>query len=478
MTIHAAAATHKDSNAALFSRQHAPLALGAVALVTLGAFGARAVQTTLPTIATEFSAVGSLGVVTAAPITAFVVALVVTGIWADRAGPLPVLRAGIITFIVAQLAVGLSSGIPAVIAGRLLAGFAEGFLDVGLMVLIARALPEQLRARMFSLFAAAWIVPSVFGPPLAGLVTEQVGWRWVFLGMAVVAIPTWLLLAPAIRMVREAGASTGGDIDDSKKTPGQLIPWAVAAAVGMFTLTVAGSSASSATMLRQVIAVSVIVLASGVVITSAIRLLPAGTFRFRRGLPAVVGTRMMASLAFGVTGTWLPILLTLIHGFRPTFTGISLTITGVMWFVGSWLNGRDHNVPPVVVLRAGMVLMAAGLLIASTLVATSLPPYVGLTGWAIAAIGMGLAWPVLAVLVLGMSDDSNQGRNNAAAHLAGSIGLAVGLAVSGTAVAFAAPEPGRGVFVAIILGSTVIAAVGAAVSGRVAVAQAGSGDTA
>ena len=53
-----------------------------------------------------------------------------------------------------------------VVVGRLLSGLAEGLLDVALMVLVARALPAVLRPRMFSLFAAMWILPSVLGPRL------------------------------------------------------------------------------------------------------------------------------------------------------------------------------------------------------------------------------------------------------------------------------------------------------------------------
>ena len=59
----------------------------------------------------------------------------------------------------------------------------EALIDVSLMVLVARVLPAALRPRMFSLVSAAWILPSVLGPVVTGVVTEQLGWRWVFLGV-------------------------------------------------------------------------------------------------------------------------------------------------------------------------------------------------------------------------------------------------------------------------------------------------------
>ena len=110
---------------------------------------------------------------------------------------MPPLRLGIATFALAQLVVGLAVSMPMVVAGRLLGGLAEGLLDVALMVLVARTLPAELRPRMFSLFAAAWILPSVLGPVVTGVVTEQAGWRWVFLGALALLAPAWLLLRPA-----------------------------------------------------------------------------------------------------------------------------------------------------------------------------------------------------------------------------------------------------------------------------------------
>ncbi|MGH3333531.1 MAG: MFS transporter, partial [Nocardioidaceae bacterium] len=194
MTLSAGTTLPNTSAPRLFSGEHLALALGAVALVTLAAFENRAVGTALPSMVREFDAVGSFGVANAAPTASYIVALAVTGLWADRRGPAPPLRLGFAAFAVAQLLVGSAVSIEMVVAGRLLGGLAEGLLDIALMVLVARVLPPELRPRMFSLFAAAWVLPSVLGPVVTGVVTEQAGWRWVFLGALVLLVPTWLML--------------------------------------------------------------------------------------------------------------------------------------------------------------------------------------------------------------------------------------------------------------------------------------------
>ncbi len=179
-------------------REHLALSVGAVAMVTLAAFADRAVGTALPTVVRDFDALASFGLANAAPAASFLVALAVAGAWADRRGPLPVLRTGVAAFAAAQLLVGLAWAMPVVVVGRLVSGAGEALVDVSLLVLVARVLPSQLRPRMFSLVSAAWVLPSVVGPVVTGVVTEQLGWRWVFLGVLVLVGPTWLLLRPAL----------------------------------------------------------------------------------------------------------------------------------------------------------------------------------------------------------------------------------------------------------------------------------------
>lgn len=446
----------------LFGPEFRPFAIGAIALVTLGAFENRAVTTVLPTLAKEFSAIGSLGVVNAAPIASFVASLAFAGLWADRRGPVGPLRAGVLLFAVAQIIIGTAGDVSLVVAGRLLSGVAEGLLDVGLMVLIARVLPEQLRAKMFSLFAAAWIVPSVAGPFVSGSITEWVGWRWVFLGALAVLVPTWLMLQPALRIQgrqQQDVAADGPAAQDARS----IMPWALIAATGVFGLTMAGRE------LEEHTAPAALAIVASMVATGygAKGLLPAGVFRLGRGMPTVVAMRAFTSVAFAGTGAWLPLLLTLEHEFRASAAGISLTITGVMWAFGSWLQSRDHDFSRALILRVGLTLMAVGLTITSLLAWSSLSPFVGLAGWAVAAAGMGLASPTISLLVLSGSDTTNQGRNTSAMHMSGSLGFASSLAISGTMVAFAAPDPGPVVFGSIIFGSAAVAAFAAVISGRV-----------
>ena len=431
----------------LFSGRHLPLVLGVIGLVTLGAFENRAVGTALPTMVREFDALGSFGLANAAPNASYLISLAIAGLWSDRRGPIPTLRAGAVAFALAQLLVGTASGMPMVVAGRLLSGLAEGLLDVSLMVLVARALPAVLRPRMFSLFAAMWILPSVLGPVLTGLVTEQFGWRWVFLGAVVLLVPSWMLLGPAMRQSLKTPAPERSTEDVAELEAWRAaLPWALAASVALFSMTLAGDHLEA----HPVIGGIAILVALAVLGLAAVRVMPKGTFVARRGFPAVVAVRALGGAGFTGVSAYLPLLLTLQHDFSPSKAGVTLSITGVSWAFGSWLQGREHGIQRVNVLRTGLAFMTVGLLVTSLLAWTDATTWIGLIGWTVAGIGMGLSTSSLSVLTLDLSDQNNSGRNSSAAQMASTMSIATGLAVSGTLLALNSTDPQPWVFGAII----------------------------
>jgi MFS family permease len=112
--------------------------------------------------------------------------------------------------------------------------------------------------------------------------------------------------------------------------------------------------------------------------------------------------------------------------------------------------------------------MTVGLTVSTLLAVTTIAPGWGLAGWALAGVGMGISSSTLAVMVLDLSRDDEQGRNNGAAQTAAAAAMAVGLAFGGALVAGAAPSPGPVVFAVLLGGGAVAAAVGLALTARTA----------
>jgi len=85
---------------------------------------------------------------------------------------------------------GILHGGASVALAETLGSTGAGLVIVALYVVVARVYPDRLRPRVFSAISAAWVLPAVVGPVLAGWVAQQLSWRWVFLGaVPLVAFP-------------------------------------------------------------------------------------------------------------------------------------------------------------------------------------------------------------------------------------------------------------------------------------------------
>ena len=95
----------------------------------------------------------------------------------------------------------------------------------------------------------------------------------------------------------------------------------------------------------------------------------------------------------------------------------------------------------------------------------------GLTLWALAALGMGLASPTLAVEALAQSPDGGQGRAAAAHGLASSMGVAVPTGLAGTVIALQGAGTDGPTFAALMALGGAVAVVGALAARRISPAR-------
>lgn len=459
----------------LFGSRHLPVAVGIVALVTLGAFENRAVISILPTAARALDGLAWFGPANAAPMVTFMVAVVVAGRWVDRVGARAVLLTGLATFLAAQLVTAGAPSMAVFVAGRGLSGVAEGLVDVSTLVFAARALPEHLRAKVFATFAAAWILPSLLGPGAAGAAEALVGWRLVFLLPAVLILPVVLLLLPALRRDpgRPGRPGTGGSDpgeDEPRAGDGDtaLLP-AVALATAVALLSIGGPLAFDGGEHRSA-GLAALAVGALALVSTVRAALPAGTLTAARGIPAVVALRTLLVVAFGGIGGYLPLMLDVTHDVGPALAGVSLSVTGVFWAAGSAISSLDavqRRLDAAGRVRLGLALIVVGA-VGPVLLSLDVVPLVpGLAGWALAATGMGLASPSLATEVYTLAPAHEQGRATAASQVGASLGSALTAVGGGALVAARADSLDGGVFAALMGCSAVAAVVGLVLAPRI-----------
>jgi MFS family permease len=435
--------------------RHRLTTTGLLLLVTLVAFESMAVATAMPTAVTDLDGLAWFGWPFTAFLVAQVVGMVVGGDIGDRRGPRAGLLLGVGVFAAGLLACGLAGHMALFVAGRAVQGFGGGLIAVALYVVAGQAYAAELRPRLFGAVAAAWVLPALVGPLIAGALTTSVGWRWVFLGLLPLVLAGLVLVLPALRQLAVP----------ADPPPARVARrwWAVLAGLGIGALQYAGQ--------RLDLPGAVLAVAGLAALAAGLRpLLPSGTVRARRGLPTVVAARGLLAGSFFGMDALLPLTLGSVHGYSPTAAGIPLTAGAVGWAAASQLQGRRPGASRVRLLRLGFVLLAAGL--AGTAV-TAVPGVGGWPAyltWAVAGLGMGLGMPSVGVLLLAQSPEHRRGADSAALNIADVTASALCIGLTGVLVAAATAGllPLRGVVLAVAAVYTVLAVVGALVASRAA----------
>ncbi|WEK61617.1 MAG: MFS transporter [Candidatus Microbacterium colombiense] len=429
------------------------ITIGACALVFLGAFESLAVTTVMPVVSADLGGERLYALAFAGPLATGVIGMVTAGNWADRRGPVEPLYTSVVVFVIGLLVAGFAPSMEVLVAGRFAQGLGSGALTVALYVVVARVYPRELLPAIFAGFAAAWVVPSLIGPTVAGAVTELWSWHWVFLGVVVLVLVALLMVVPALR-----GLSRN---DGDASTPWAFgrLGWSVLAAVAVLGLNLLGDVPGAGPLLAAVAVVIALI---------AVRpLLPPGTLRARRGLPSVLLVRGLAAAAFFGTQVYIPYLLTDRYGVTPTLAGLSLTGGALAWSVAATVQGRmGARLSSILAVRIGTVLVLVGIALALVTAAFRADAAVIIVAWIIAGTGMGFMSPRTSALTLEMSTPENQGFNSSAMTVADSFGSALALAITG--VLFATLASVTDPFTAVFALAGTIAVAAAVLSPRLA----------
>ncbi len=392
--------------------------------MSLAAFESIAVATAMPIIARDLDALSVYSWGFNAYICASLIGMVVSGLLCDRGRLRDVATVAIGLFAVGAVVAGIAPVMAVLIAGRAVQGFAGGAVVVAVYVIMARAFPAEIRPRAFVLLSAAWVVPSLIGPAVAGVVAEQWTWRAVFLVVPILVIGPAFVILPTLRSL---SAVEGTPAPGAR---GRLL-WALVAAAAL-AVTQDGLLRLGWTGVIETLA------GLATLIAAARALLPRGALRLARGLPTTVVMRGIGAWAYFAAEAYIPLAMVDQRRLSASAAGLALSVAAIGWLVGSWSQGRlpaTTDRPRLV--RYAMLLVAVSIATLPLALLPAVPWWTVIISFAVGAIGMGLTFPTLAVLTFSLSAEAEQGVNSSALQICDSIACVLGIGIAGAVLSAA-----------------------------------------
>jgi EmrB/QacA subfamily drug resistance transporter len=398
--------------------------LCAAEFVVVGALAVVAIA--LPSIGEDlgFSRSGLQWVISAY-VLAFGGFLLPAGRAADLWGRRRVFVVGLALFSGASLVCGLSGSAVLLVGARAAQGLGAAVVTPAALSVLTDAFPEgRGRSRAVGFWTAAQAGGGASGWIVGGLLTQGLGWEWVFL----VTVPIGalgVLLAPVV-LPESSDPSAPPKLDmagAATATAGLALlvyGFTRAEEVGPASLSVLGALGLSAALVAAFVSIEARV---------GHPLVPLGVFRSRN----LVGSGLVA-LAFQAT-TNAPLLLCILHlqevmGLPPAESGFAFVPFNFAVVAGSILGSRlTSGIGARVAAASGLFTIAVGVLLLGRISQESGYPGVLLPGFVLMGLGVGVSAVASTTAGTSALGGEKQGLASGLLNAFAEVGYVLGLAV-------------------------------------------------
>ena len=330
----------------------APALLVATLANFLTPFMGSSINVALPAIGAEFAADAIvLGWIPAAFLLAAAMVAVPCGRLADIQGMKRIFGYGITLFTAASLLCAAAPSAALLIAFRVLQGVAGGMIFVTGLAIVTSVFPPRERGRAIGINIATVYVALSLGPVLGGLMTQQLGWRSLFLAMVPLGL---LILAVTHRKLPQEWAASRGERFDGR-----------------------GALWYGTALLLTLYGLSVLTSLQGLLLAGLGALLFAGFIRYQlRVQSPLLNLRLFSNRAFAfanlaalinysanfTTGFLLSLYLQYIKGLDPQAAGLILVAQPIVMALFAPIAGRlSESFAARKLASLGMAFCTAGL---------------------------------------------------------------------------------------------------------------------
>ncbi len=420
--------------------------------VLIAALDSTVLNVAIPTILDEFDTTLTAlqWVITGYTLT-FAALLIIGGRLADIFGPRRMFVIGAALFGIGSFIASISTGVPELVVGEaIIEGMGASLMLPATLGILSTTFTGRERGMAFGAWGGTMGAAVAFGPLLGGFLTTNYSWRWAF-RINVIVVPFAIL--GALLFMRKVGPTGRRERID---LPGSLL-----IATGMLLLVFSISEGAEYGWLRPVqdlVVADVVVWPAGapvsiVAVTAAASVaLLAGfvlleRWKERRDRDPLFefsqlqiptfrwGLATLVLMAMGQISFLFVLSVFLQDGLRLSAveTGLWVVPSGVFIVVGSQVGARlTRRIDTTYVVRAGLVLEAAGLGLTAWAVDPSAAFLHLLPGLALFGLGLGFAASQLTNVVLSGISPERSGAASGANTTVRMIGSSLGIAIIST----------------------------------------------
>ena len=347
--------------------------------------------------------------------------LLASGSLADLLGRRLVFVTGIAVFVAASFVCGLA-GSPAVLnVARAVQGLGGAMMFATSLALIAQEFAPNERGTAIGLWGATTGFAVAVGPVVGGVITEHLGWEWIFFVNVPVGLAT---MAMTLAQVPEGERDTSARIDWAG-----LVTFSGALFCLVLALIRGNDEGWGSALILGLLAASALLMTAfaAVELRSERPMLDLHLFR----IPAFTGAQITAfALHASMFAMFLYIVIYVqsILGYSPLEAGVRFLPISVLSFLVAPVAGKlAERLPIRGFLGAGLGLVGIGLLLMGGIKPgddwTTLLP-----GFIVAGIGIGCVNPPLATAAIGVVEPRRSGAASGINSTFRQVGIATGIA--------------------------------------------------
>jgi EmrB/QacA subfamily drug resistance transporter len=345
----------------------------------------------------------------------------------DLFGRRPILLFAVAVFLVGSLLSGLSREMWQLVAFRALQGLGAGALFPVAIAVIGDLFDASERGKYQGLVGAVFGLSSLIGPALGGIITDTIGWQWVFFVNLPIGLVVFAVIWRTLPSIRPSGDAPRIDYLGASVLVAALVPILIG-------LTNKQSGDWADPTVGGLIAIGLVISALFVWIETRIAdpIVPIRLFTNRSFTISVIAM-FMASMAFFTPIVFLPRWFQVVGGATATQSGYQILALLGGLIISATASGQ-------IVARTGRykmlalgapIVLAIGLFLLSNLRADTPLPLLWLWMF-VTGIGVGPVFSIFTLVVQGAVAPRQIGTATSSLTLFQQIGGTVGLAVTGT----------------------------------------------